>query len=148
MATFGEQAVGLDFNPSGNETVTKLKTLYAEIIDILVPDGDLDNGATGLKGRILGRAINDAIVAQMLAVKAVTFPDLAPAATSTLSTEPEPTASSSDGDLAPNTPSANPNVVITDVVPPATPPPVAANPPEPETPAEDAGEPSEEQPAA
>lgn len=72
--TFGEKAVGLDFNPSGNEKVAKIKALYAEIIDMLT-DGELDNGATGLKGRLTGRAINDAIVAQMLAVKVLTFKD-------------------------------------------------------------------------
>lgn len=72
--TFGEKAVGLAFNPSGDQKVQRVKELYAEIIDLLT-DGDLDNGATGLKGRILGRAINDAIVAQMLAVKYITFKD-------------------------------------------------------------------------
>lgn len=71
--TFGEKAVGLTFNPSGNERVTKVKQLYAEIIDLLT-DGNLDNGANGLKGRILGRAINDAMGAQMWAVKAITLP--------------------------------------------------------------------------
>lgn len=70
--TFGEKAVGLTFNPSGNEKVQRLKELYAEVIDILT-DGDLDNGASDLSGRICGRAINDAIGAQMWAVKAVTF---------------------------------------------------------------------------
>lgn len=69
--TFGEKAVGLTFNPSGDETVQKVKELYAQIIDILT-DGNLDNGASDLKGRILGRAINDAIGAQMWAVKAIT----------------------------------------------------------------------------
>ena len=73
--TFGEKAVGLTFNPSGDERVTKIKSLYAAIIDELVPGGDLDNGAIGLRGRILGRAVNDAIVAQMLAVKAITWKD-------------------------------------------------------------------------
>lgn len=72
--TFGEQAVGLSFNPSGDEKVTKLKRLYAEIIDTL-SDGNLDNGASDLRGRILGRAINDALGAQMWAVKAVTWKD-------------------------------------------------------------------------
>lgn len=72
--TFGEKAVGLTFNPSGDEKVTKIKTLYAEIIDIL-SDGNVDNAALGLKGRILGRAINDAMGAQMWAVKAITFKD-------------------------------------------------------------------------
>ncbi len=69
--TFGEKAVGLTFNPSGDEKVTKVKKLYAEIIDLLT-EGNLDNGATGLKGRITGRAINDAMGAQMWAVKAIT----------------------------------------------------------------------------
>ena len=72
--TFGQKAVGLTFNPSGDERVNKIKQLYAEIIDTLT-DGNLDNAATGLKGRILGRAINDAIVAQMLAVKFITWKD-------------------------------------------------------------------------
>jgi hypothetical protein len=70
--TFGERAVGLTFNPSNDPTVAKLKQLYAKIIDILT-DGNLDNGTTGLKGRFLGRAINDTVAAQMWAVKAVTF---------------------------------------------------------------------------
>ena len=70
--SFGEKAVGVTFNPSGDEKVTKVKQLYAEIIDLLT-DGDLDNGATGLKGRILGRAINDAMGAQMWVVKAITW---------------------------------------------------------------------------
>lgn len=70
--TFGEKAVGLTFNPSGDEKVTKVKKLYAEIIDLLT-DGNLDNGATGLKGRITGRAINDAMGAQMWSVKAITM---------------------------------------------------------------------------
>lgn len=73
--TFGEKAVGLTFNPSGDEQVAKVKALYAEIIDLLVPGGDLDNGATGLKGRILEQAVNDTIVTQMLAVKAITWKD-------------------------------------------------------------------------
>ena len=70
--TFGEKAVGLTFNPSGDEKVAKLKKLYAEIIDTL-SDGNLDNAATGLAGRILGRAINEAMSAQMWAVKAATW---------------------------------------------------------------------------
>lgn len=70
--TFGEKAVGLTFNPSGNPEVQKIKELYAEIINLLT-DGQLDNGASDLVGRIRGRAINDAIGAQMWAVKAITL---------------------------------------------------------------------------
>lgn len=72
VLTFGEKAVGLKFNPSGDQKVVDIKKHYAAIIDLLT-DGNLDNGATGLKGRITGRAINDAMGAQMWAVKAVTW---------------------------------------------------------------------------
>jgi hypothetical protein len=70
--SIGEQAVGLNFNPSNDVKVQKLKELYAQVIDILA-DGALDNGAVDLAGRIRGRAINEAIGAQMWAVKCVTF---------------------------------------------------------------------------
>ena len=33
--TFGEKAVGLTFNPSGDERVQRLKAMYAAIIDEL-----------------------------------------------------------------------------------------------------------------
>ena len=33
--TFGEKAVGLTFNPSGDQTVHELKEAYAKVIDIL-----------------------------------------------------------------------------------------------------------------
>ena len=74
--TFGGKAVGLTFNPSGDEKVLAIKKLSANIIDELAgPSGENlgSNGETGLKGRILGRAINDAIGAQMWAVKAITY---------------------------------------------------------------------------
>ena len=51
--TFGEVAVGLSFNPSGDLAVNRLKTLYAEIIDIA----------------------HEAQTAQMWAVKAATWRD-------------------------------------------------------------------------
>ena len=33
--TFGEKAVGLSFNPSGDERVNRAKTICAELIDML-----------------------------------------------------------------------------------------------------------------
>lgn len=74
--TFGGKAVGMTFNPSGDERVAKIKALYANIIDELAgPNGENlgGNGDTSLGGRFLGRAINDAVAAQMWAVKAITF---------------------------------------------------------------------------
>lgn len=67
--TFGQDAVGLNFNPSGDGKVRKLKELYAEIIDIL-------NGDRGEyrdeRARLTSVAITEAQGAQMWAVKAVT----------------------------------------------------------------------------
>lgn len=68
--TFGQKAVGLSFNPSGNEKVNKVKKLYAEIIDLLHDEqGDRrDDGS-----RHLSIAITDAETAQMRAVKGITW---------------------------------------------------------------------------
>lgn len=68
--TFGEQAVGLTFNPSGDEKVTALKEHYAAIIDILNSDRG-DNRDE--RARLASVAITEAQGAQMWSVKAVTF---------------------------------------------------------------------------
>lgn len=69
--TYGEQAVGMDFNPSGDPQVAKVKALYAQIID-LVNDEKTAAGHSE-KGRHLAVAITDAETAQMRAVKGLTF---------------------------------------------------------------------------
>jgi hypothetical protein len=68
--SFGEQAVGLSFNPSGDEKVNKLKSLYAEIIDLLNDDRG-DNRDE--RARLASVAITEAQGAQMWAVKAATW---------------------------------------------------------------------------
>lgn len=69
--TYGEQAVGLTFNPSGDEKVRKVKELYAQIIDLCY---DLRNEiGPGEKGRLLSVAITEAQAAQMWAVKGITY---------------------------------------------------------------------------
>lgn len=69
--TYGEIAVGLNFNPAKDPTVQRLKQLYAEIIDLC---NDARNVAgQGEKGRLLSVAITEAQTAQMWAVKGVTF---------------------------------------------------------------------------
>lgn len=68
--SFGEQAVGLTFNPSGDDRVTELKEHYAAIIDLLNSDrGDHRDE----RARLTSVAITEAQGAQMWAVKAVTF---------------------------------------------------------------------------
>ena len=68
--TFGENAVGLNFNPSNDPTVQKVKELYAEIIDILNQDRG-DNRDE--RARLASVAITEAQGAQMWAVKAITY---------------------------------------------------------------------------
>ncbi len=75
--SYGERAVGLTFNPSGDLRVQKLKELYAEIIDMM--DGLRDEARNRKDGSELARlcsvAITEAQTAQMWAVKAVTWKD-------------------------------------------------------------------------
>jgi hypothetical protein len=70
--TFGMKAVGLSFNPSGDENVNKIKSLYAEIIDLCHA---LRADAAPGKARHLSAAITDAETAQMRAVKGITWQD-------------------------------------------------------------------------
>lgn len=71
--TFGEKAVGLTFNPGNDATVDKLKSLYAQIINVC---NDIKTGPDTIsadKARLLSIAITEAQGAQMWAVKAVTW---------------------------------------------------------------------------
>jgi hypothetical protein len=69
--TFGEKAVGLTFNPGGDELVNQIKSQYAKIIDDLnaVRVGTEDNEIK----RLTSVAITEAQGAQMWAVKAITW---------------------------------------------------------------------------
>lgn len=69
--TYGEQAVGLTFNPSGDEKVQEVKVLYAKIIDLCT--ALRDEAGKGEKGRLLSVAITEAQTAQMWAVKGITY---------------------------------------------------------------------------
>lgn len=75
--TFGQKMVGLNFNPGGDETVTKIKKLYAEIIDIMKdvesPIYVEDKSMSEEKIRLVYKAIIEAQGAQMWAVKAITW---------------------------------------------------------------------------
>ncbi len=68
--TLGEKAVGLMFNPSGDEKVDAVKQQYASIIDLL--DGLRTEAGQGEVGRLCSVAITEAQTAQMWAVKALT----------------------------------------------------------------------------
>jgi len=74
--TFGEKAVGLTFNPSGDENVNRIKALYAQIIDFChaARKGTMDEVSPD-KARLFAVAITEAQAAQMWAVKAITWKD-------------------------------------------------------------------------
>lgn len=72
--TFGERAVGLTFNPSGDDAVTQAKRGFAAVIDQM---NDLRNSPTASPEvkRMASVAITEAQTAQMWAVKAITWRD-------------------------------------------------------------------------
>lgn len=71
--TFGEKAVGLNFNPSGDNIVAALKVQYAEVIDEL--DTLRNKTESPEVRRLASIAITEAQGAQMWAVKAATWKD-------------------------------------------------------------------------
>jgi len=73
LLTFGEKAVGLAFNPSGDKGVDLLKGLYAQIIDHC--NTMRNNTADAEKKRLFSIAITEAQGAQMWTVKAITWRD-------------------------------------------------------------------------
>lgn len=70
--TFGEKAVGLTFNPSGDNRVGDIKEAYARIIDVLDDQRNQD-GVSSDELRLFSIAITEAQAAQMWAVKAITW---------------------------------------------------------------------------
>jgi hypothetical protein len=73
--TSGEIAVGLAFNPSGDEKVAKLKTLFAEAFDIVEKSVPADDGTleTARKRKMRDAALHEIVTAQMWAVKVITL---------------------------------------------------------------------------
>jgi hypothetical protein len=67
--SYGEKAVGLDFNPSGDEKVKRLKELQMSMISAY----NESRGGSGESPRLWSIAITEAQGAQMWAVKAATW---------------------------------------------------------------------------
>lgn len=71
--SLGEQLVGLDFNPSGDAKVLKVKQLCAELANLLTSHVGKKDTNTALELVIYNKAIADVLTAQMAAVKLLTF---------------------------------------------------------------------------
>jgi len=76
--TFGEKAVGLTFNPSGDEKVNRAKQLMADAIDLL-KDVEIEKTENGNKmiswevNVFRTNAFNKIVDAQMALVKYITW---------------------------------------------------------------------------
>lgn len=70
--TYGQDAVGMSFNPSGASDVDEVKRLFAEIIDMM-HDIREDEGTDPEKRRLAAIAITETQTSQMWAVKAITW---------------------------------------------------------------------------
>jgi len=77
--TVGEVLIGVNFNPSKNTKVDKVKELCAELADILdqhmseVFEGEGSEAKKDLLAMIGNKALGDILTAQMMIVKAITF---------------------------------------------------------------------------
>lgn len=73
----GEQAVGLSFNPSGDEKVTRIKALFAEAFDLVessvAPAQETDTLQNDRNRKMRDAALHEIVTAQMWAVKVVTL---------------------------------------------------------------------------
>jgi len=69
--TYGEKAVGLTFNPSGDDAVAEAKRTCAKLIDQM--DHLRGNTTDPEVKRMAAIAITEAQTAQMWAVKAITW---------------------------------------------------------------------------
>lgn len=72
VLSFGEKAVGLSFNPSGDHLVVEIKRYFAGTIDVLQRER-INPLATDEQKRMYSIAITEAQTAQMWAVKAATW---------------------------------------------------------------------------
>lgn len=70
--TFGQQLVGLTFNPSGDDKVSKAKQLCAELADLL-NDDFYSSETSPLKSQLYNHAVGEILNAQMNVVKVLTL---------------------------------------------------------------------------
>jgi hypothetical protein len=72
VLSFGEQLVGIEFNPSNDAGVAKVKELYAEIANIL-KDSYQEGPGNPIKSLLFDHAVGELVSAQMAVVKVITF---------------------------------------------------------------------------
>ena len=72
VPSFGEQLVGIEFNPSGSDEVTKVKSMFAEIAEIMKNNYQKETRHP-LKSLLFDHAVGEIVNAQMAVVKVLTL---------------------------------------------------------------------------
>lgn len=72
ILSFGEILVGIEFNPSNDDKVTKVKSMIAEIAN-LMKDEYNSSQKSPVKSLLFDHAVGELVNAQMSVVKLITF---------------------------------------------------------------------------
>ncbi len=72
ILSFGEILVGIEFDSTNEDKVTKVKNLMAEIANIVLEEYNAE-GKSPIKSLLFDHAIGEIVSAQMAAVKVITF---------------------------------------------------------------------------
>lgn len=72
ILSFGEILVGIEFNPSNDDKVAKVKQLMAEVANIM-KDAYNEGPKSPVKSLLFDHAVGEILNAQMNAVKVITF---------------------------------------------------------------------------
>jgi hypothetical protein len=72
VLSFGELLVGIEFNPSNDDKVAKVKSLMAEAANIMLEAYEQE-GKSPIKSLLFDHAVGELVSAQMAVVKVVTF---------------------------------------------------------------------------
>lgn len=70
--TFGEKLVGITFNPSNDDKVALVKSLFAQAANLLKEDYEAGE-TSALKNRLFDHAVGEILNAQMNVVKVLTL---------------------------------------------------------------------------
>ena len=72
ILSFGELLVGIEFNPSDDDKVTKVKSLLAEATNIMLEEYNKGDKSP-IKSLLFDHAVGELVSAQMALVKVITF---------------------------------------------------------------------------
>ena len=72
ILSFGELLVGIEFNPSNDDKVAKVKSMIAEIAN-LMKDEYNNEQKSPVKSLLFDHAVGELVNAQMAVVKVITF---------------------------------------------------------------------------